>query len=316
MSEWSLRVETDEVEFAGTATGFNHTSIGVYGPGGTRGATVELVRGGEIGVTFQSAEERLVDANPQSFISGLTQGEAEQILAQASEAAQEQWVRGGGYELPSTGGIFSRFFGGSRNVEADQYIHNSNAFGRLVHDNAIAIANARGYGVTTPIVDDVFGLPAPGWEYNERFGYHPNIPDVGPECFGPETPIDMWPLDPSIKPCADGSYDEAFVLSKVWEKPISDIRVGDVVVSYDDQGRIKPGTVTRTMTNKVTHIFDFWGTGVTSGHAYYCAAGKFSDKHVPLMDILRTDGAIMRADGTMVRAATNCEVGSIGDRLI
>ena len=142
------------------------------------------------------------------------------------------------------------------------------------------------------------------------------FPDPRTECFGPETPIDMWPLDPSIKPCADGSYDEAFVLSKVWEKPISDIRVGDVVVSYVDQGRIKPGTVTRTMTNKVTHIFDFWGTGVTSGHAYYCAAGKFSDKHVPLMDILRTDGAIMRADGTMVRAATNCEVGSIGDRLI
>ncbi len=126
----------------------------------------------------------------------------------------------------------------------------------------------------------------------------------------------MWPFDLSFGARSDGSYDEGLVLSKVWEKPIREIRVGDLVVSYDDKGRIKPGPVTRTMTNISTHILDFWGTGVTPGHAYYCADGTFKDQHVPLMDILRTDGAIMRADGTMIRATTNCEVGSMGDRMI
>lgn len=135
-------------------------------------------------------------------------------------------------------------------------------------------------------------------------------------CFLADTPIQMWPLDPSIKPRPDGSYDEAFALSKVWEKPISEIKVGDIVVAYDDKGRLGPKRVLRTMTNVATHLLDFWNTGVTPGHAYYCADGKFKDQHVPLMDILRTDGAIMRADGTMIRAATNCEVGSMGDMMI
>ncbi|MCT4553324.1 MAG: hypothetical protein N4A53_01415 [Pelagimonas sp.] len=135
-------------------------------------------------------------------------------------------------------------------------------------------------------------------------------------CFKSDTPIQMWPLDPSIKPRGDGTYDEQLVLSKVWEKPICDIHVGDLVISYDDKGRIKPGPVTRTMTNTATHLLDFWNTGVPPGHAYYCADGKFKDQHVPLMDILRTDGAIMRADGTMIRSTTNCKVGSMGDMMI
>ncbi|WP_133065846.1 hypothetical protein [Mameliella alba] len=145
---------------------------------------------------------------------------------------------------------------------------------------------------------------------------HTSVNGQAPYCFKSDTPIQMWPLDPSIKPRADGSYDEQLVLSRVWEKPISEIRVGDLVISYDDKGRIKPGPVKRTMTNTATHLLDFWSTGVTPGHGYYCADGKFKDQHVPLMDILRTDGAIMRADGTMIRAATNCKVGSMGDMMI
>jgi hypothetical protein len=134
-------------------------------------------------------------------------------------------------------------------------------------------------------------------------------------CFKSDTPIQMWPLDPSIKPRLDGSYDEQLVVSKFWEKPISEINVGDVVVA-DDKGRLGPKRVTRTMQNQATHLLNFWNTGVTPGHAYYCADGKFKDQHVPLMDILRTDGGIMRADGTTIRAATNCEVGSMGDMMI
>jgi len=135
-------------------------------------------------------------------------------------------------------------------------------------------------------------------------------------CFKSDTSIQMWPLDPSIQPLDDGSYDEEFVLSKVWEKPICEIEVGDIVVAYDRQGQLAPKPVIRTMTNSATHLLDFWNTGVTPGHAYYCADGKFNGQHVPLMDILRTDGAIMRADGTKIRAATNCKVGSMGDMMI
>ena len=143
----------------------------------------------------------------------------------------------------------------------------------------------------------------------------PNTP-ANNHCFLGDTPIQMWPLDPSIKPRADGSYDEAFVLSKVWEKPISEIKVGDIVVAYDDKGRLGPKRVLRTMENRATHILDFWGTGTTPGHAYHCADGPNKGGHAPIMDILRMDGAIMRADGTMIRAATNCKVGSMGDMMI
>jgi len=114
-------------------------------------------------------------------------------------------------------------------------------------------------------------------------------------CFLAGTPIEMW----------DGST-----------KPIEQIAPKDVVVSYGASGTRKPGTVTRTFQNVVTHILDFWGTGVTPGHVYLCGEGRFAGRHVPLIDILRDDGAVVRSDGTLVRAATNCVVGSLGDRLV
>ena len=126
----------------------------------------------------------------------------------------------------------------------------------------------------------------------------------------------MWPLDPSIKPRADGSYDEELVLSKIWHKQQDQIRVNDLVVSYDKRGRLQPGRVSRTMVNSSTHILDFWGTGVTPGHAYYCVDGPFKNDHAPIMDILRTDSALKRSNGTIFRSTTNCDVGSIGDRMI
>ncbi|WP_415404108.1 hypothetical protein [Tateyamaria sp. SN3-11] len=136
------------------------------------------------------------------------------------------------------------------------------------------------------------------------------------QCFLHDSTVQMWPLDPSIKPRPDGSYDEDLVQSNVWYKRQDQMQVGDVVVSYDKLGRLQPGDVTRTMTNIATHILDFWGTGVTPGHAYNCADGPLKGSFAPIMDILRMDGALMRIGGTMFRAATNCDVGSIGDRMI
>ncbi|MGR3609909.1 MAG: hypothetical protein ACU0BN_13775 [Sulfitobacter sp.] len=142
------------------------------------------------------------------------------------------------------------------------------------------------------------------------------LPGGRSQCFLSDTTIQMWPMDAAIQPGADGGFDEELVLSHVWQKPISKVEAGDVVVAFDEAGRLQPGTVARTMTNDSTHILDFWGTGVTPGHACYCADGPFAGRHVPILDILRSDGALMRADGSMVRAATNCDVGSDGDRMI
>ena len=135
-------------------------------------------------------------------------------------------------------------------------------------------------------------------------------------CFLGDTPIQMWPLNPSIQPHANGSFDEQKVLSQIWQKPISEIQRGDIVVSYDEHGRLAPKPVVRTMVNSVVHVLDFWGTGTTPGHAYYCAEGMFKGQHVPIIDILRTDGAIMCSNGKLIRAATNCEVGSLADKFI
>ena len=143
-----------------------------------------------------------------------------------------------------------------------------------------------------------------------------NSDNPGQHCFLEDSTVQMWPLDPSIKPRPDGSYDEQLVLSKVWYKRQDQMKAGDLVVSPDKLGRLQPGRVTRTMTNTATHILDFWGTGVTPGHAYNCADGPLKGGFAPLMDILRMDGALMRSDGTMFRSTTNCDVGTMGDMMI
>ncbi len=136
------------------------------------------------------------------------------------------------------------------------------------------------------------------------------------ECFIAGTIIDMWPLD--LKPDVNRIYDEQKVLAKVWQKPIEEVTPDDWVVSYDDNGRLKPGRVTRTFENHSKHILDVHGLMMTPGHVTYCAKVKgeenrFADSHVPVMDILRSDGALKKNDGTLIRAATGCEVGSEDD---
>ena len=58
-------------------------------------------------------------------------------------------------------------------------------------------------------------------------GYYPfdTASNFNDECVVAETPIRMWQRDQSIKSHHDGSYDEGLVLSKVLQKPISEIRV-------------------------------------------------------------------------------------------
>ena len=114
-------------------------------------------------------------------------------------------------------------------------------------------------------------------------------------CFLAGTPISMW----------DGT-----------EKPIEQVKPGDIVVSYDKDGNLVPGRVSRTKTNRVKHILDVFGLMVTPGHVTLCGDGKFEGRHVPMIDILRSDGALVLEDGSKERAGTNFRVGSLEDRFV
>ncbi|MEO0622244.1 MAG: hypothetical protein AAFU49_00065 [Pseudomonadota bacterium] len=115
------------------------------------------------------------------------------------------------------------------------------------------------------------------------------------ECFLAGTEISMW----------DGT-----------KRPIEDIRVGDEVVSYERNGNLVPGRVTQTMENSVRYILDVFGLMVTPGHVTLCGDGRFAGRHVPIINILRSDGALVKEDGRLIRAATNELVGSLGDRMV
>ena len=111
--------------------------------------------------------------------------------------------------------------------------------------------------------------------------------DSGTECFGAETLIDMWPLDPTFKPGSNGIYDQDAMRAKIWQKPIDLIKVGDMVVSFDDDGNMVPGYVPRTFLNEAKTLLNFHGTRVTPGHVYYRPDSKKPYKFETLIDVLR-----------------------------
>lgn len=127
----------------------------------------------------------------------------------------------------------------------------------------------------------------------------------------------MWPLDPDLKLGPDGIYSQDEVCAKVWRKPIELIRVGDLVVSFDDNGNLVPGPVTRTFQNSAKILLNFYGTRVTPGHVYYRPDSERSyKKYETLIDLLRDDGIIEHQDGRLIRAATNVSVGSPNDGFV
>ncbi|MFN7306204.1 MAG: Hint domain-containing homing endonuclease, partial [Acetobacteraceae bacterium] len=114
-----------------------------------------------------------------------------------------------------------------------------------------------------------------------------------PRCFLAGTPILM----------ADGQ-----------EKPIEDIRVGDMVMSFDpsaDQGRgaLVPKPVSRTFQNVTRSIIDLRGLYMTPGHVCLTDDGRFET----IAEILLRDGILIEADGTPIRARTGAKVGSMED---
>lgn len=117
--------------------------------------------------------------------------------------------------------------------------------------------------------------------------------EVTPACFLAGTPILM----------ADGQ-----------EKPIEDIRPGDLVMSFDpsaDQGRgaLVPKPVSRTFQNITRSIIDLRGLHMTPGHVCLTDDGRFET----IAEILLRDGILVEADGTPIRARTGAKIGSMED---
>ncbi|CAN0532143.1 unnamed protein product, partial [Laminaria digitata] len=119
-------------------------------------------------------------------------------------------------------------------------------------------------------------------------------------CFVAGTLVDM----------ADGS-----------QKPIEQIKTGDEVMTFDPfaengRGGLRASRVTQTHATPNRVVIDFHGTRVTPGHLFLCGDGPDAGDYAMLLDIIRADGAVVRADGSKVRAATNCALGSDGDRML
>jgi hypothetical protein len=130
----------------------------------------------------------------------------------------------------------------------------------------------------------------PYWDARKS---HPAGDTLYPRCFLAGTPILM----------ADGQ-----------EKPIEDIRVGDMVMSFDpsaDQGRgaLVPKPVSRTFQNITRSIIDLRGLHMTPGHVCLTDDGRFET----IAEILLRDGILVEADGTPIRARTGAKVGSMED---
>lgn len=99
-------------------------------------------------------------------------------------------------------------------------------------------------------------------------------------------------------------------------RSIDSVVCDDWVQSYDAAGNLVPGRVRRVIRNRVRHVLDVFGLMVTPGHVTLCGDGPFAGQHVPILDILRSDGALVRADGSFVRAATGVPLGHADDGFV
>ena len=153
-------------------------------------------------------------------------------------------------------------------------------------------------GTVPPEVVDLFREPGFAAVFDEALA---DITESGwlgsfARCFLPGTPILM----------ADGTH-----------KPIEQIRIGDLVLAFDpasQQGRgaLTPSRVTRTFQNTTRTVVDLRGLRMTPGHVCLTGEGGFAT----IAAILATDGTLVQADGTTIRARTGARLASPEDALV
>ena len=134
------------------------------------------------------------------------------------------------------------------------------------------------------------------------------------ECFLGLTTIGMADKDARnlIGQSAETSETNPRVIERS-QKQISEIVPGDVVLSFAERTGLVAKEVIRTFSTSAAQILDLFGICVTPGHVTLCGEGPYAERYVPILDILRTDGAIVLEDGRKVRAGTGCLVDSEGD---
>jgi hypothetical protein len=98
------------------------------------------------------------------------------------------------------------------------------------------------------------------------------------------------------------------------EKPIEQIRIGDLVLAFDahaalGRGALVPRPVTRTFQNITQTIIDLRGTRMTPGHVCLTDHGRFET----IAAILARDGALVDRHGTPLRARTGARLDSPED---
>lgn len=106
---------------------------------------------------------------------------------------------------------------------------------------------------------------------------------------------------------------------KTWRngmRLIENVTSGDWVCSYDQSGRLVPGRVKNVFKNEVNIVLNVHGLFVTPGHITLCGEGQFAGLHVPIIDILCSDGALVTESGELVRASINKPIGSIEDQFV
>ena len=170
-------------------------------------------------------------------------------------------------------------------------------------ESVAAQAGVNLYSIVAPEARMAFGLGSPaGAAFIRRHtanlisdpeARRQYLESINRRCFLAGTPILM----------ADGQ-----------EKPIEDIRVGDLVMSFDpsaDQGRgaLVPKPVSRTFQNVTRSIIDLRGLHMTPGHVCLTDDGRFET----IAEILLRDGILVQADGTRIRARTGAKLGSMED---
>ncbi|WP_411892842.1 calcium-binding protein [Yoonia sp. SDW83-1] len=310
---WSISIGENEI-FGFTRK--THISGLLQDPSGRVVSSIELQPKSDLGVTFGPRTDEI--ERYHKAVDGLTRDQAVRIFNVAASTAQNN-LTDSSYELPpsfvdgiargisATGGlsgavggpppygplsspVFSGLGGGQ-----DGSTLNSNAFGRIFYDVAVAEALRSGKGIVFPLAAEQFANSAPGWGFTDQFGYvdyygnvvgpfaiawHRKSEDLLQRCFVAGTSIQL----------SDGQL-----------KDITGIKIGDIVAAFHSEhsecnGKFEERRVTRLYENVTQELVRLkFPDGrddlvTTPGHAFLDETGSFTK----IGDLVRLGGGKAR----------------------
>lgn len=109
------------------------------------------------------------------------------------------------FDPRSGGNVTLRYDAGDRYFLVHRYQRVDNGDGVRINIFE-SVVSSDGSPVPEDIADSIIGSNRV-WQF-EMDGDQVRALSAHDSCFGPEVPIDMWPLDPTLKPGPDGIYDQ------------------------------------------------------------------------------------------------------------